>query len=216
MVYLPSSALATELVKRRRGHLGPALLLGNPTQDLAEAEREVAWVAEHLAMRDLPVHTFVGAQATTACMAVHAPTAALLHFAGHTQLAREDFLRSGLELADRRLTVPDVMTTVDLRQAALVYLSSCDSAQAVPGHTEELLALARAFVYAGAPTVLATLWALDDAAGAHFADYFYQAWVGAGQPLAHAFQQAMQRLKARLRYAHPFYWAPFVLLGAWR
>jgi len=178
----------------------------------------VDWVAQHLAARGLPAHVFVHKQATTACVVTQAPMAVLVHYAGHTQLGTLDFLGSGLDLADRRLTVFDITTTVDLPHARLVYLSSCDSAGEMIGlgRTEELLALVRAFVYAGAPTVMATLWALDDAAGAQFADYFYQAWMEEGQPLAHAFQQAMQRLKARPRYAQPFYWAPFVLLGAWR
>ena len=57
-----------------------------------------------------------------------------------------DFDRSGIVLADRRLTVSDIMVLLTLRRAALVYLNSCDSAHPVPGRWDELMALLRAFL----------------------------------------------------------------------
>jgi len=213
VVYLPSPALAKEILNQRKKLQGEALLLGNPTKDLKGAEQEVDWVANHLKTRGIDPKTFVREQATTDRVDNHAQSAALVHFACHSALDFEDFLRSGLELADRRLTAMDVTTTLELKRAALVYLSSCDSGQAVPGRTDELMALVRVFLYAGSPTVIATLWALNDGAGYTFADYFYKFWIVERQPMAAAFQKAM--LSTRKLYPQPFYWAPFVLMGAW-
>jgi CHAT domain-containing protein len=104
---------------------------------------------------------------------------------------------------------------VDLTQAELVYLSSCDSARAVPGSADELMALTRAFLYAGTRTVLATLWTTESDAAYDFARYFYKAWTQEKISLAAAYQQAM--LQTRTLYeGHPLHWAPFVLIGAWR
>lgn len=222
VVYLPSPALAEELAKRRKPLAGEALLLGNPLTgqqevdtrfNLSGAEAEVGWVADYLRRAGMACHLFVREQATSDRVRAHATSASLVHFACHAVLEAEDFLRSGVELADRRLTVLAVTTEVALERAALVFLSSCSSGQAVPGRTDELLALVRVFLSVGSPTVVATLWALDDEAGSVFASHFYNAWVRQGLPLAVAFQQAMRQ--TRTTYSQPFYWAPFVLMGAW-
>ena len=215
VVYLPAPALAQEVLKQRKPLSGQALLLGNPTQDLPGAAAEVHWVATRLASRGIPSHTFIGEQATTDCVDAHAPSAGLVHCACHSVLEVADFLQSGLELADRRLTGLEIMARLKLTNAALVYLSSCDSGHSRVGRTDELLALVRAFLYAGSPTVLATLWALDDGTGYSFATHFYKRWIGEEQPLAVAFQQAMVATR-RLYAQQPFFWAPFVLVGAWR
>jgi CHAT domain-containing protein len=120
-----------------------------------------------------------------------------------------------MELADRRLTAMDVMAKLELKRTALVYLGSCDSGRAVPGRTDELMALVRVFLYAGSPTVIASLWELHEGAGNTFADYFYNFWMSEGEPMAVAFQKAILRLKNRKVYSNPFCWAPFVLMGAW-
>ena len=124
------------------------------------------------------------------------------------------FLSSGIELHDRRLRVLDITAGLDLRQAVLVYLSSCDGAHAVPGHKAELLALTRALLYAGSPSVIGTLWPLRDEVGYAFASHFYRRWLRGHDSLAGALRQAT--IKIRELYPKPFDWAPFVLMGAWQ
>jgi CHAT domain-containing protein len=215
VVYLPSPALAQEIANQRKPLTGEALLLGNPTLDLSGAEGEVKAIAETLATRGIRPHRYVCEQATTDRVDIYGPTATVVHYAGHSLLDREDFLRSGMELYDRRLTALDVTANLELTRAALVYLSSCDSGMAVPGRTDELMALVRVFLYAGSPTVIATLWPLDDGAGRTFAEHFYKFWVKERHPMAVAFQKAMQKTR-ELCKQKPFYWAPFVLMGAWQ
>jgi CHAT domain-containing protein len=216
IVYLPSPALAEDILNQSKPLTKEALLLGNPTGDLKQAEAEVREIAKQLKRKGFqsPDPPVTGSQATTHCVYTQAPSAAFIHFACHSFLEPTDFLRSGVELVDRRLTALDVSATLELKNAALVFLNSCDSGQALPGHTDELVALTRVFLYAGSPTILATLWALDDRVGRTFAEYFYKFWIDKEQPLAVAFQKAMR--KTRVLYDHPFDWAPFVLMGAWQ
>jgi CHAT domain-containing protein len=211
--YLPSGALAAAVPRREQPPARAVLVLGNPTSDLDGAEREAQEVAAQLRRGGFEGEPFLRDAASTDRMSLHAPDAAVIHAAAHSILIALDFLRSGIEMADRRFTALDT-TLIELKQALLVYLSSCDSGQAVVGRTDELMALVRAFLLAGTPSVVASLWALDDAAGCDFATHFYKAWLTDGLPLARAFQQAT--LAVRRDRPNPFYWAPLALFGAWQ
>jgi CHAT domain-containing protein len=189
--------------------------LGNPTGNLPWAATELEWVTGHLQERDVTVRPFKEAEAKTDRMFQWAPVSGVIHCAAHSGLDAVDFLRSGIELADRRLTVMDVTARLELKEALLVYLSSCDSAQARPGRTDELMALVRAFFYAGTPSALATLWAVRDGPAATFADLFYSYWLKQRLPLATAYQAAMVVTRQE-HFSDPLDWAPFVLMGAWR
>ena len=78
-----------------------------------------------------------------------------------------------------------------------------------------MTALARCFLYAGSPTVIASLWPLSDEAGLLFAEHFYRAWLSAEprSSLTRSFQRAMLCTKEAL--PDPRSWAPFVMIGAW-
>jgi CHAT domain-containing protein len=75
---------------------------------------------------------------------------------------------------------------------------------------DELLGLVRGLLYAGARAVLLTLWDAYDMSTAEFMGSFY-GHLQSSSSKARAMQLAMQEL--RDRYPHPFYWAPFVLVG---
>jgi CHAT domain-containing protein len=213
VAYLPTASLAGEVLRRRRSSGASAVLVGNPTQDLSSADVEVRNVSRWLADYGIGHHTLVGCEATTESAQAHAAVASVVHFAGHSVLEPSDFFRSGLELADGRLTALEMRLGLELRNATLVYLSSCDSGLAIPGRTDDLMGLARLFFAAGSPTTVASLWAVDDAAACSFADYFYRSWVGHGETAGGALCKATRALRQDL--PNPFYWAPFVLLGAW-
>jgi CHAT domain-containing protein len=116
---------------------------------------------------------------------------------------------------DGRLEVHEIL---DLRlRSQLVTLSACDTALGsgyfaeVPAG-EEFVGLTRAFLYAGSPAVLATLWQVNDRSTLDFMRAFYQQLDvrGAATALAEA-QRKM--LHSGGRYSHPYFWAPFVLVG---
>jgi CHAT domain-containing protein len=120
-----------------------------------------------------------------------------------------DGLIDASELLDRTL------------KARLVVLSACDTAgggAADVGRTgladggEALSGLARAFIYAGAPTVLATQWKVDATASSLQTGVFLRATAG-DRPVAEALGQAQQSLYDAPETAHPFFWSGFVLIG---
>jgi CHAT domain-containing protein len=92
-------------------------------------------------------------------------------------------------------------------RSSLVFLSGCETGL---GAGEDFATLARAFLYAGAGSVVATLWRVDDEAAAALAERFYPR-LDAGPSMALA--MAQRELLADRRYRAPFYWAGYTLAG---
>jgi CHAT domain-containing protein len=76
---------------------------------------------------------------------------------------------------------------------------------------DELFGLMRGFLYAGAPSLVVSLWVVHDRSTAEFMKLFY-AGLNQGLPKRAALRQA--QLGVRQEYRHPYYWAPFILMGA--
>lgn len=208
-----------------------AMVLGNPQPpgDLAFSEREAVQVAELLGVEPL-----VRGQATESHLLNHCGDKRVLHLACHGQFVPGDALQSGLLLADSPLQVDEVMD-LELR-ADLVTLSACSSGVSRITAGDELVGMTRAWLYAGASSVLATLWNVEDRATAEIATSFYRAWLLEGMPKVRALQHAqVQWLRARRKAVaeatgepcperrwpwrkdwDPHLWAPFVLVGAGR
>jgi CHAT domain-containing protein len=102
-----------------------------------------------------------------------------------------------------------------LRGMRLVTLSACDTAVGEREPGRNLTTLADAFGVAGSPTVIASLWKVSDASTRELMVAFYKG-LKDKKSLAEALQGAQRSLIARPELRHPFYWAPFVLLGDWR
>ncbi|MEL6502431.1 MAG: CHAT domain-containing protein, partial [Cyanobacteria bacterium J06623_1] len=97
----------------------------------------------------------------------------------------------------------------------LLVLSACNTAQ---GDNEAILGLAGVAVRAGARSTIATLWSADDEATANLMGKFYTNLSQDNEiSKARALRQAQLQLLAESdsQYRHPFYWAPFVLVGNW-
>lgn len=104
---------------------------------------------------------------------------------------------------------------LDLR-ARLVTLSACRTAtgSALPG--EGLVSLTRGFQYAGARSVLATLWDVEDRSTAQWMAEFYKALLVRKQSMSGAVRTAVEAIRSKPEWSHPYYWAGFVLQGEWR
>jgi CHAT domain-containing protein/tetratricopeptide (TPR) repeat protein len=98
--------------------------------------------------------------------------------------------------------------------ADLVALSACETAMGKETGGEGLVGLARAFEYAGAHSVLASLWSVSDESTARLMACFYRGW-REGLPKDEALQRAQVELLTSDR-SHPFHWAGFELIGDWR
>ncbi|HXH24024.1 MAG TPA: CHAT domain-containing tetratricopeptide repeat protein, partial [Vicinamibacterales bacterium] len=100
--------------------------------------------------------------------------------------------------------------------ADLVVLSACQTALGREIRGEGLVGLARAFMYAGAPRVIASLWQVSDFATAELMKRFYRGVLTEGLPPAAALRAAQLEMSRDRRWAAPYYWAGFVLQGDWK
>ena len=190
----------------------PALVIGNPLRDdpqytLPFAEQEARDVAAQL-----PGSTLVlGPQATIARFEALAPRAGLIHFAGHGVFNPTHPLDSALLFAGAN-DQPDLLEARRLyamrTTATLAFLSACETGVNALGGGDDLMGMERGFFYAGASSVIASLWPVQDKATAMLADAFYRAW-NAGAPPSRALQTA--QLAVRRAFPEPAIWSPFVV-----
>jgi CHAT domain-containing protein len=128
--------------------------------------------------------------------------------ATHATYRHDNPMFSNFKLADGYMTALDVFSMNC--QANLVALSGCQSGLGQITESDDLLGLTRGFLYAGARSLLMSLWTVSDESTVALMNEFYKEW-RAGATKAKALQKAMQTV--RLRYPNPFHWAPFVLVG---
>jgi CHAT domain-containing protein len=81
---------------------------------------------------------------------------------------------------------------------------------------EGMMGLTRAFMYAGAPSVVVSLWSVSDISTSKLMEKFYQNLIVKNHDKTEALRQAKLSLLEDERFSHPFYWAPFVLIGDWQ
>ncbi|MFQ5856035.1 MAG: CHAT domain-containing protein [Anaerolineae bacterium] len=157
-------------------------------------------------------------EATIACLRTLSSDCPILHLAAHGDFRPDNPLFSGLALADGWLTTLDIF---NLRlRASLVTLSACQTGRSVVGGGDELLGLMRAFLYAGAASVVLGLWAVEDRSTARLMETFYRKLAGGwakGAALRHAqlglIQGTNDNETVTDAYSHPYFWAPFFLVG---
>jgi CHAT domain-containing protein/tetratricopeptide (TPR) repeat protein len=100
--------------------------------------------------------------------------------------------------------------------ADLVVLSACETALGSEVKGEGLISLTRAFMYAGAPRVVASLWAVRDDSTAKLMVSFYRGMIKEKKRPADALRAAQIEMLKTERWQSPHYWAAFVLQGEWR
>jgi CHAT domain-containing protein len=178
-VYYLSSASLLQFVKEKRKTGGEKVLafgnpdLGDPEKNLEFAELEAAEVKNVYPQSTV----YVKKEASEEKSKSLSPTYDILHFATHAQLDEDDPLSSAVLLAkedkeDGRLEVREIFG-MDLK-ANLVVLSGCDTGLGKLSTGDELVGLTRAFIYAGTPSVVASLWSVDDSSTAQLMASFYR------------------------------------------
>ena len=189
------------------------LLFANPNGRLPGSQKEVQAIASAGSAKRR--HTLIGSEATQANLEKYAGEYDILHFATHGRFVARNPWRSHLELhGDDVLSVEEI-GQLDL-DAYLVTLSACESALSgglladVP-NGDEWVGLNQAFLAAGTPTVMASLWPIDDLVSSDFMIQFYEALGPKGK--ANALATVQRHFIENPRTRHPFYWAPFSLIG---
>jgi CHAT domain-containing protein len=142
---------------------------------------------------------------------------AVIHLATHGQFSsnpEETFLLTW----DKRLDVNTLSQLIKDREQRdgtpleLLVLSACQTAY---GDKRAALGLAGLAVRSGARSTVATLWSVNDRSTAELMTQFYQNLTQTNSQRAEALRQAQLSLLAQKQYEHPYYWAPFILVGNW-
>jgi CHAT domain-containing protein/tetratricopeptide (TPR) repeat protein len=148
---------------------------------------------------------------------IRSDTYPVVHFATHGQFS-SNLDNTFLLTWNERVNIEELRTMLKnqselgRKPIELLILSACETAA---GDNRAILGLAGIAVRSGARTTIATLWAVNDAATAEAMVQFYQELSKQDFTKAGALRQAQLKLLRNPEYSHPYYWAPFVLIGNW-
>ena len=217
--YLPAAALYDlcrqrgKRIKSKGAKLPNSLVMGlSDNGRLVYAKQEAEAVAKLLG-----APCAINEAATTKLLEEVGPHSPIVHIAAHGMFRLDAPNFSHIKLADAQLSTIEVFN-LDLSSCSLVTLSACETGRAVVRGVDEVIGLGRGFLYAGAASLLPTLWKVDDASSAELMEMFYQALLGnftkAGA-LAGAQRAFLARARTSIRpyRVHPYFWAGFHLIG---
>ena len=216
---VPSMSIGAQLVARRASVPARVVAFGNPKigpeYELPGAEREV----NELLGVFKGATSYTGAAATKTQFKAVAAQARVLHVAAHAEADLIDPLHSHILLANEDgrhsfLEAREVLA-LDLSGVAIVTLSACESALGRIAGGDEVLGFPRSFLSAGADAMIASLWEVEDGATALLMNAAY-ARLSEGADLQSAMQAGQLAVLRQPRRAHPYFWAPFNLIGNWR
>lgn len=217
--YAPSASAFVGLLTRNQGQRHQVLAVGNPdlgTPKLAlpGAQREV----ERIKTLFPNAEVYVRQDATKERVLARAPQSDLVHLAAHAEVDEIDPLYSVIRLAPTEKMPGDLeaheVYRINLTRTGLVSLSACDTGLGRVSRGDELWGFTRAFLGAGTPALLVSLWPVEDESTARLMGRFYEEL---RQSAANRALRAAQLEVLRTpQTSHPFFWAPFILVGDWR
>lgn len=188
----------------------------NRLLSLPNSEREVIDIGNLLSGSE---QIFVGENASESNFKKNAGEFQIIHLASHFEINDVDPLYSKVILSQQGNTQEDgylqTYEVFDLRlNADLVVLSACNTALGKLSKGEGLIGISRAFLYAGVPSIVVSLWNVEDEATGKIMEYFY-GHLKEGDPKNDALRLAkLDYLKnADITKRDPFFWAPFILFG---
>jgi CHAT domain-containing protein len=211
--------VAVELVQRSANIGGKLVAFGNPGTDakmaLPDAEREVNMIGALFPDNNI----FVQAAASKRQFRDAAAGARILHVAAHAEVDVIDPLQSRILLApdgdDLGFLEAREVYGLNLDQVSLVTLSACESGLGRIARGDEIMGFTRSFLTAGASGLLVSLWPVADDSTELLMTTLYGE-LAKGKTAAAAMQSAQVTVLKRAKFAHPFFWAPFDLIGDWR
>jgi len=216
----PSLNVLRLCLERKRESVGPSLVVGDKTRSLPQAEKEIKYV------KTLRKDTPVAAPDSFDEFRQSSERCSLLHIAAHGLFNPDNPYLSGflvsehehakdifvqyaslpsLELSDeprsgsiRMMTVAECMANLSLNSCRLAVLSTCESGIARPHGGGEMTGLPTSLLVAGAKSVIASLWPVNDTATAYLMLCFYDIWEGgAGKEVSPSAALAQARLKLK-------------------
>ena len=215
----PSASVAVHLARHTPRAEAELAAFGNPLIaekfNLPGAEAEARRIVQFFPRNQL----YMGAQATKSQFRKVIGGMSIVHVAAHAEADQIDPLYSRILLANEGgqqdfLEAHEVLA-MQIRGTALVTLSTCDSGLGRVAGGDEVLGFPRAFLSAGVSALIASLWPVSDDATEALMSVLYSELV-AGNDLQRAMQAGQLAVLSKPQTAHPFFWAPFNLIGDWR
>jgi tetratricopeptide (TPR) repeat protein len=209
--YAPSAAVLKYCRKKptppvkQRPFLGKPLLVGVPDERISHVTDEIQVLSRLLGDAEV----LLGEQATFERVCQSTSSCGVFHLAAHGLFRPEAPLLSSIRLADQWLAVQDIYN-LDLSSTTLVTLSACETGLGHDAGGDDLVGLVRGFLYAGAASLIVSLWTVDDESMTRLVTGFYSHWL-AGNSKVQSLRQA--QLALLKEYEHPYYWAPLILVG---
>jgi CHAT domain-containing protein/predicted negative regulator of RcsB-dependent stress response len=202
--YAPSATVFSQSQRMHANPIQSSLILGIPDQAAPLIEDEVKSLAEILPNAKM----YLGDGASAGVLRNEGPESDLIHISTHGTFRQDNPMFSSIRLGDGALNLHDLYR---MRfDSTLVTLSGCSTGMNVVVPGDELLGLQRGLLYAGARSMLLSLWDVSDQTSAELMSVFYREVIER-KPLAAALRGAMREIRSR--YPHPYYWAPFILIG---
>ncbi|MEW6163285.1 MAG: CHAT domain-containing protein [Nitrospirota bacterium] len=211
--YLPSASIMKFLKQKKTQKTYGALIfgnpdLGNPKYDLKHAGEEAVAISKEFSQAKVLLRK----EATETDFKKSANQFNYIHFATHGMFESDSPLNSGLFLSkdaenDGLLSVNELYSLS--LNADLVTLSACETALGKINPGDDVVGLQRGFLYAGANSIIASLWKVDDMATSYLMTGFYSNLKKINK--RDALREAQLTIKKQ--YEHPYYWAAFQLTG---
>ena len=211
------SASALQYITSRPDSGGAMVVFGNPDLGSAEFDLPDAQTEAETVARAFPHSKLLLRKAASETAFVEqAGKYRLVHIASHGEFNAETPLSSALMLAkdgknDGQLTVAELYA-VKLK-ADLVTLSACETGIGKVASGDDVVGLSRGFLFAGTRSIIASLWKVPDQATSYLMERLYLQ-LARGNNKRDALRTA--QLETKKRYAQPFFWAGFYLIGSER
>ncbi len=215
----PSISIAVQLAQRTPRVNATLTAFGNPRiedkYDLPGAESEVKQLAQYFPSNSV----YMGAAATKTQFRDVAARSPLMHVAAHAEADEVDPLYSRILLANeggkQNFLEAHEILEMPMQGTALVTLSACESGLGRIAQGDEVLGFTRSFLSAGSSSLIASLWPVSDDATAVLMSTLYGE-LAKGRDLQKAMQAGQLAVLKDPKMSHPFFWAPFNLIGNWR
>ncbi len=216
--YSPSASVLKHIFEKNKTIKKAVLALGNPDlgaprMALPYAEVEVQDIKKFFNQTNI----LTLKQASEAAFKRNAGNYDILHIASHGEFNQKTPLISCLRLApgdneDGRLETAEIFE-LDLN-AYLVTLSACNTAMGKIAIGDELMGLTRAFLFAGTPSIMSTLWSVNDQSTRLLMKYFYSNLRTMDK--FESMRQAQIKMIHNSENQHPYFWAAFQIIGDYR
>ncbi len=226
MVRSYSLSLVVSCLRREKPMPSRVLFVANPNNNIASlalegADKEVDSILDQVIGSLSPKPDILGplrhSKATEdqfIAKAAEAPS--IIHFAGHGAFAEDPWMSHLKFYAPKGHSPHTVTEMLDHRfpGSPLFVLSACETSRSEISRGDEALGILRGLTLAGATTIIATNWLLDDQVAPHLMRYFYEAFLGEGLTVAEALFRARRELyEDRRVFEQPQFWAVYTLYG---